>query len=444
MPDGKRGFELSIERQVHGGRGLARLPDGRVALVRGGIPGERVVAALEARKGVLLGEVIDVLESSPDRVAAPRHPGLDMAHVAYSRQLELKRQVVEDALSRATGERCSSPAVTRAPAQWGYRNAVQPAVGHGLGLGYRLPGTDQLVALDDDPSASGTVNVVWSTLLELGVGASREGREAARDLSGGPAAGPMHRGLPRLAEVAIRANDEGEAVVALIGNGPSASALDFAHRLVERGVTGVSWAPFDPRGRFRGGSEKLTGKRIVLQRFGALELSVTATTFSQPNPAAAAELYAELKRWAGTGSAAVDLFAGGGPIAMNLAGSFQGVTAIEVDKGAVERGKRDAERMALRNVEFVRTDARRVSLEPGPELFVVDPPRAGLAAELRAQLAAAVTRRLIYVSCDVATWARDVADLQQRGLRLSRFTPYDFFPQTHHVEVLSLLEAVSD
>lgn len=423
MPSAADVTELTIERQVHGGRGLARLAGGRVTLVSGGIPGERVTARLEDRKGVLLGEVLDVVEASPDRVPSSHHPGLDLGHVAYPRQLELKREVVEDALGRARGERSASPPVTPAPSEWGYRQAVQPAVATS-GLGYRRPGSGEIVVLDEDPTAATGLNDAWRILLEVGAG--QHGIFTSKG--------------PRVVEVAFRGNHHGETLLALIGTGPGARALDLAHRLVAAGITGVAWAPYDPRGRFRGGSEKLTGSRSILQRFGALELSVTATTFSQPNPEAAAALYAELVAWAGYGETALELFAGGGAIAMHLAPAFESVTAIEIDKGAVERGKLDAERLGIGNLKLQRIDARRLTLEPGPDLFVVDPPRAGLSAELRAQLAQAVTQRLIYVSCDVATWARDVADLERRGLRMTRFVPYDFYPQTHHIEVLSLFE----
>ena len=409
--------ELIIERQVHGGLGLGRLPDGRVVLLRGGIPGERVVATLASRKGVLVGEVSQVLDASPDRVPAPAHPGLDLAHVAYPRQLELKREVLADALARATGEQIAVPEVVAAPEQWSYRSAVQPAVSAGA-LGYREPGSNEVVPLEHDPSANEAVNSAWRTLTELGLA------------------------IPQAAirEVAIRGNSGGEALIALIAKGQESAALDLGHRLVERGVAGVAWAPYDPRGRFRGGSRKLTGKRTILQRYGEHEFSVTATSFSQPNPAAAALLYRDLVALAGSGERAVELFAGGGAIAMHLAAGFAGVTAIEVDKGAVERGKRDAERLGITNVDLLRSDARRLELERGPELYVVDPPRAGLPAELRAQLAEAVSGRLVYVSCDVATWARDVVDLRARGLRLRHFQAYDFYPQTHHIEVLSLFE----
>jgi len=444
MTRGDRAVELDVERQVHGGRSLCRLKDGRVVLIAGAIPGERVVARLEDRKGVLFGAVLEVVEASPDRRQPPRHPGLDLGHVVYRRQLEPKREVVEDALRRARNQPALAPPVTPAPSEWGYRNAVQPAVA--AGLGYRRPLSDEIVVLDEDPTASPALNEAWRTVVEVGLtepGLFAPGSsEAPSPGTAGARAGrrPRRAGRPRVVEVAFRGNDDGETLLALIGSGPASAALDLAHRLVEAGIAGVAWAPFDPRGRFRGGSEKLTGKRSVLQRYGALELSVTATAFAQPNPRAAAALYAELADWAGEGQTAVELFAGGGAIAMHLAPSFQRVLAYEVDRGAVERGKLDAGRLGIDNVELVRVDARRLELEPGPELFVVDPPRAGLADDLREKLARAVTGRLIYVSCDVATWARDVAELERRGLRLTRFVPYDFYPHTHHVELLSLLE----
>src|SRR5690606_9751225 len=87
-------------------------------------------------------------------------------------------------------------------------------------------------------------------------------------------------------------------------------------------------------------------------------------------------------------------------------------------------------------------DARTAPLPEDADVLIVDPPRAGLAAELRADIAAAGVPRLLYVSCDVATWARDVADLEQKGYRLTRLEPFDFYPHTHHLEVLSELTRV--
>lgn len=408
-------IETTAERMVHGGVALARLADGRIALLRGAIPGERVRAVVAARRGVLEGDVLEALEPSPDRVAAPAHPGLDYAHVAYPRQLELKREVVADALRRALGHTVEVPPLRPAPSPWRYRSAVQPAAVR-AGLGYRLPRSGDVMVLGEDPVASDAVNRAWRIALE----------------------GGAHR-APGIHEVAIRANDAGEALLALVSTAPARSSIHLAHALVAAGIRGVALSPYDPRGRFRRGAERLAGARTVLQRYADLDLSVAATSFAQPNPAAAGELYRTLVAWAGSGTLAWELYAGSGAIALHLAARFGEVVAVELDRSAISRGERDAARLGIDTVRFARGDARQLEVPDDVDLLVVDPPRAGLSAESRSAVTRSRTPRLLYVSCDVATWARDVADFVAHGWRLERFEPFDFYPQTHHVEVLSLL-----
>jgi 23S rRNA (uracil1939-C5)-methyltransferase len=417
---GERIVETIAERMVHGGVALARLGDGRIVMLRGAIPGERVRAAVAPRRGVLEGHVLEALEPSPDRVPAPGHPGLDYGHVSYPRQLQLKREVVADALRRALGpehdqEPADVPPVRPAPNAWGYRSTVQPACVP-AGLGYRRPRTGEVVVLGQDPVASVSVNRAWAVALEQGA----------------------HRAAG-IHELAIRANDEGDALFALVSRAPARKLLPLAHALVAAGARGVALSPYDPRGRFRSGAERLAGARTILQRYGDLQVSVGATSFAQPNPAAASDLYRTLVAWAGRGGAAWELYAGSGVIAMHLAERFTEVTALELDRSAIARGERDAERLGIANVRLVRGDARSVRIPEAIDVLVVDPPRAGLSAELRAAIVRSRVARLLYVSCDVATWARDVADFARQGLRLERSEPFDFYPQTHHVEVLSLL-----
>lgn len=402
---------------VHGGVVLARLSEGRLALIRGGLPGERVKADLKERSGVLRGVIDEVVDASPHRVSASEHPGLDYSHIAYAHQLELKRGVVEDALARALKREVRVLPVKAAPEPWGYRTAVQPAVQRtpsGTELGYRQPETATLVPLDCDPTAVEAINTVWQKLQD--------------------------QGLPKgVREVAFRANDEGEVLLCLIASASARNYLDAAHALVREGVAGVSYAQYDPRGRFRSGSERLAGERTVVQRYGDFEVSVSATSFAQPNPAAATRLYAELTRWAGTGETALDLYAGSGVIGFHLSRNFEHVIALELDRSSVVRGERDAARLDLKNVVFVHADARKADALPQADLITVDPPRAGLAKEARRAVSASSAQRLIYVSCDVATWARDVAEFEGLGWRLERAQPFDFYPQTHHIELLSLL-----
>jgi 23S rRNA (uracil1939-C5)-methyltransferase len=461
-------LELRIDRPVHGGRCVAypalggdgpgdapvgdpaagagpgagtaaaveRRGSGRVVLVSGGIPGEVVRAAVHVHKGVAFGETLEVLEASPDRRPAPAHPGLDLGHVALERQLAWKRQVLVDAARRAGLEMpTDAAAVVPSPAPWGYRGGIQPAIGGGAGggptnprgddtnpspaaptpLGYRRPGAHDVVVIDHDPTANEACAAAWSALQ----------------------ATPLPDGV---VEAAIRGNDAGEALVALVARGDARDALDAAHALVRAGVAGVALAPYDARGRFRGGAQRLAGARSLTQRFGDVAITLTATAFAQPNPAAAGALFRLLAAWAPPARHALDLYAGNGVIAMHLAPRSERVTVIEIDRGAVERGRADAARAGFTHLMYLRLDAREVNVPDDVDLISVDPPRAGLAAATRTSIAASRARSLIYVSCDVATWARDVADLQGAGFRLQRLQPFDFQPHTHHLELLSLLE----
>lgn len=455
--------DLIVDRPVHGGRCVAypagTAPTGgrrEVVLVAGALPGERIAARVEVRKGVAFGEVVAVLEASPDRVAAPAHPGLDLGHVAYPRQLTWKREVLGDAMRRArltiAGEVEDGLAVVASPASWGYRNTVQPAVVDravtdraatdraandradddpqlepptegdtqpgrprtGTTLGYRRPGGHEVAVVADDPTANAACRAAWDVVLGTR--------------------------LPRgVVEIAIRGNDAGEALVTFVATSEARDALDAAHALVAGGVHGVALAPYDPRGRFRGGAQRLAGARVVRQRFGDVELTLTATSFAQPNAAAAGALFRQLVAWAPAADHALDLYAGHGVIGMHLATRATRVTALEIDRGAVERGRADALRQGFTNVMHVRLDVRELTVPDDVDLIAVDPPRAGLAAATRGEIKASRARTLLYVSCDVATWARDVADLTAGGFRLDRVRPYDFQPHTHHLELVSRL-----
>lgn len=418
MPDPASLTTVRLERPVHGGLTIGRLADGRVILVAGGLPDELVSVSTQERKGVVFGEVVSVLEPSTARVEASEHPGLDLAHAAYPLQLEIKRAVVVDAVARALKRDVEVPAVVASPQIWGYRSVVQPAV-HAGGLGYRRPQSRGVVHLDRDPVATAGVRAAWDVIAP---------RIAADALT-----------YKTVVEIVIRANEAGAALVTLVATAHPRKLMDEAHALVDAGIAGVAHAAYDERGRFRSGFERLAGARAIEVRYGQVELTVAHGSFAQPNIAAAARLFADLASLAGSGGHAVDLYAGGGPIAMHLAPNFTRVIAFELDRSAMTHGSHDAERQGLDNVAFVRGDAKRQALPADAELIVVDPPRSGLAREVRDKILDSAVGRLVYVSCEVSTWARDVADFEARGFSLVSVAPHDFYPHTHHVELLSLL-----
>lgn len=404
---------MTLERMVHGGYALARLPGGRLALIRGGIPGEVVRSDVHESAGVMRGEVLEILEASPDRVPASDHPGLDTSFASYSRQLSLKREVTLDALRRALRREVVVPEVVPAPSLWRYRSVVQPVVVDG-GLGYRVPGSHRTVLLTEDPVAFESVRRAWWIWHDLS-----------------PPGG--------IRELVLRGNDRGEVLAALISTSPGSNLLPFAHELVRAGIDGVAYAPFDPRGRFRGGRSRLAGVRSMRQQYGRFDVTVNSWSFAQPNPEAASGLYRALDDVIPTGEHALDLYAGSGIIGMHLARSYNQVTAVEIDRGSVARGQKDAERLGIDNLIFTRADAKVLDIPPDVDLICCDPPRAGLSKAVRSAIIASACDTLLYISCDVATWARDVAHFEGAGFELALVQPFDFYPHTHHIEVLSLL-----
>ena len=341
-------IKVKLERMVHGGNALARLKDGKVALIRGGIPGETVKAEVIEKSGLVQGKVIEVLEASPDRIETPKHPGLDYGFIKYERQLELKREVVQDSLSRSLKREVEVSSVRPAPKIWNYRHTVQPVVSGG-GLGYREEGSHNIVLLDTDPTANETINNLWQQWRNLNA----------------------PKGIH---EVVFRANDEGDILLSLIASASAKNYLEFAHHLVREGIAGVSYAQFDERGRFRSGSEKLAGEKTILQSYGKFSISVSTTNFAQPNPSAATQLYEALENLAPHGNLALDVYAGSGIIGMYLSGKFNRVIALEIDRGSVTRGQRDVERLGMGNLEFLKTDAKYLEIPEGADLITVDPP----------------------------------------------------------------------
>ncbi len=404
-------LEAVIEKLVPGGLGLARTPEG-VLLVRGVLPGERVRVRAERKKNHLEGEVLEVLEPSPDREDPGLPPGADLP-LGYQAQLPVKECFVRESLARVARLETEVQPIHPSPAPLGYRTAAQFALHPLGGLAYRVPGSDKLVRVEDDPLLTEPL------------------RKALRLLNTWPLVG--------LEEVALRGSLlTGEVQLGLVG-GKARHFRKAAEGLVKAGIAGVWWGAADPRGRFRGPTRFLTGKETLLERYGELEVQVDVVSFAQVNPPAAAALYAEAAKLAGSGEKAIELYGGSGVLGFFLAKNYARVTVTDLNKRSIEKGRADAARLGLANVRFARADAREAARFGPAGLVAADPPRTGLAQETLAALVELKPEKIIYIACDPATWARDVARLAKRGYRLEFVRPYDFFPYTHHVEVLSYL-----
>ncbi len=399
-----------MEKLVPGGYGLARTEEGAV-LVRGGLPGEVVRGRPVRRRGALFLEEVEVLSPRPDRYPHPLPPTADLPLV-YEAQLPLKAGLVQEALARIARLDFALSPIRPSPRATGYRTAAQYARHPLGGLAYRLPESQVLFPLGEDPLVAEPL--AWALAL----------------LQTWP--------LP-VEEVALRGSLlQGRVLLGLIGGVPEALKRP-AKALVREGFAGVVWAEPSPRGRFRGRVRPLQGETTLLEAFGPLVATVSVESFSQVNPLAAGFLLEEAQGLVSGGKRALELYAGSGLLSLLLAPRYLEVVAVEISKEAVRRGEADRKRLGAENVRFLRADAREAQGLGRFDLVVVDPPRGGLSPEVRAYLLKTRPEEVLYIACDPATWARDVGVLVQGGYRLAFARPYDFFPFTHHVEVLSLL-----
>ena len=421
-------FVLTLEKPVAGGRSLARC-NGRVVLVSGGIPGERVRVAMErSGKGVAFARVVDVEDASPDRVtpgADPQCGGLAFAHVAYDRQLALKRAIVEDALERI-GRLRDLPAIGTigSPArEWRLRARLHA---HGTRVGFYREGTHLLC--DAEPSgqlAPGLLELAMDTMTRLQPELARsvEAIVVSQTVRGDQQAVHLEltRPVPRHGAVWVGPPPEPCA-------GVSAGLTASRHPGV---LQGHPWL------------------RESMQALGVPDapenagLRRHAAAFFQGNRALLPHLVGHVLAAVPRDTPVVDLYAGVGlfGIAAAAAGTSV-VTAVEGDAASAE----DLVANALpygNGVRAVRGDVETFAREEASRLsgtcVILDPPRTGLSPVVSGAIAAAAPSRVIYVSCDPATLGRDLQILAAARLRIEALTVFDLFPLTAHVEAVVTL-----
>jgi len=421
-------IELTVERPAVGGRMIAR-HDGRVVLVGGAIPGERVRAAVErSRAGVVLARTVEVLQGSLDRrsvAGAPACGGRSFAHIAYRRQVELKSEIVRDAFRRVGRIELSVPPRVVPSPETGYRMRARLHVGDGrvgfleegshrvcdvAGTGQLLPKTERLIA---------AVAAHVGALAAIGARTV----EVTEDLPGD--------------QCTLHIDTQGDAAAVADALRPIASV---------RGVTGLT-AASGPRGAplVVAGTPYVTDPLtafLASDDSGTLSLRRHATSFFQANRYLVAELVAAVADLTQRDQV-VDLYAGVGLFAVSIAATRGGrVTAVERDPCSAgdlltNAAPLDAAVQVVRAP--VETFLKRTAGLEGAAV-VVDPPRAGLSREVVTRLVRRRPDRIVYVSCDVATQARDLRALGESGYRIDEVQAFDMFPNTPHIETVVALE----
>jgi len=415
-------LELTIEKPAAGGRMIAR-HDGQVILVAGAVPGERVVARLEkVERKVAFATVTDVRDASPDRrepFADPLCGGCVYSHINYPRQLEIKADVVRDAFLRI-GRMPLADAVPVAPSpERGYRMRARLHVQDGR-AGFYREGTH--ILCDATPTgqlSDGAVHAI------------------------GAAVGAVNSAGARAGSIELTENVPGDGrVIGIHVDDASRLGRDLIAGIVADGAI-AGMVVTDGQGRRSTSGESTvsdTLARLTAGRAAEGELRRRVESFFQGNRFLIADLVTSVMDAVPADGPVLDLYAGVGLFAVSLAGSGRrSITAVEGDRSSGSDLQRNAgvfgDAMVV-VLESVESALRRLRQDVGT--VVVDPPRTGMTPEALDGIVRVRAGRIVYVSCDPATLARDARRLLDAGYRLESLRAFDLFPNTPHVESLGV------
>lgn len=416
------------------GQGICR-GTGPVTFVSGLLPGERAEVELTCqKKNYSVGRIVTLLDSSPHRVEPPcpwagRCGGCQLAHASYSFQLDLKRDLAIDA-HRRIGKRDVDLKVTPSPKQWGYRNKAAFPVTP-WGIGFYASGSHDLVPVDCCP------------LLEAQLERAYQGLRP-HPLIAGLEPYDERRGKGLLRHLVLRSDGDGGAHLLLVLNSQTvpeklrAAAPALAGELGLASVA-VNFNTAAGNRILTERTEALVGEGVLCHHLGSHRLNHDATAFFQVNDGAAQLLFEAAAAHAQ--GRVVELFCGVGALTAFLAQRAEQVTAYELWAPAVEQAQKNL--APWPNARALLADAQNLQPQAlqGADTLVVDPPRAGLSPQTAQLIAQSDAHRLVYVSCDPATLARDLSTLctGPRAFALQTLQAFDLFPQTPHVEQLALL-----
>jgi 23S rRNA (uracil1939-C5)-methyltransferase len=402
-------LQVHVSGMAHGGDAVAR-HEGKVIFVPYVLPGEEVVVELtEERASYSRARLVEVVTPSPDRVE-PRciHygtcGGCQWQHISYERQSALREEVLRSQLSRIA----HLPDVTVRPTQaasdpWCYRNHVQLHLDQEGQLGFMGIDGRSVIPITE-------CHIMHALLWDIFAG--------------------LEIDFPELERVSLRAGiATGEQLVVLESAGSQAPAIE-----VDVPVSCVLLLGDDTLVTY-------VGNGYVTERIGSRSLRVSATSFFQANTSQTERLLGALEEYLDPQGheSLLDLYCGVGTLGLALADRVAEVIGVESNEAAMEDASFNAEGMT--NVTLLEGSVEQVlpSIEQPIDLVILDPPRQGASKRCLDALGALSAPRIIYVSCDPATLARDVGRLGQSGYRLVEVQPVDMFPQTYHVEAVALL-----
>lgn len=408
-------YDLTLTTLTYGGDALGRLPDpltgagSRAVFVPFGLPGERVrVRLTEEKRGFARGEIVEILQSAPERISAKclhfgKCGGCHYQHLSYESQLQAKAEILRDQLTRIG--KIQNPPVqptVASPSAWNYRNHIQFHLNAQGKLGFQAPNSNRVISISECHLPEASIHSLWPQLeFEPETGIER---------------------------VSIRAGMDDELMLALESDSPDAPEFE-----IEAGISVAH--VFDKHAVVIAGEDHIMMK--ILDR----EFRVSAPSFFQVNTKMAEKMIQHLlDKLPVSQSIILDVYCGVGSFSAFLAPKCKQLIGIESSESACEDFAINLDEFD--HIELYEDFAENVlpTLKIKPDIILVDPPRAGVEKEALDAIVKLNPKTIAYVSCDPSTLARDAARLINNGYKLSDVAPFDLFPQTYHIESISIFE----
>jgi 23S rRNA (uracil1939-C5)-methyltransferase len=441
-------IDVVFEDLTHDGAGVAKV-EGYPLFVPNGLPGEKAkVKVIKVNKGYGIGRLMELYEKSPFRVEISSHEankygGCQLEHISYEGQLKFKENQVRQVLARIGKlEDIQVHSILGMDNPWHYRNKAQVPVGEKDGhliAGFFKPRSHEIIDAEESliqlPEINEAVRAVKDICNELGIPAYDE---------------ETHKGVLRHI-MARYGKQTGELMVVIItrtADIPNKSKLvdEIAAKLPR--VKSIVHNINSKRTNVILGEKTnvLWGNEVIYDYIGDVKFAISALSFYQVNPVQTKVLYDKALEYANLSGeeSVIDAYCGIGTISLFLAQKAKNVFGVEVVPEAIEDAKRNAELNGFTNAEFAAGEAEVIIPKWYKEgnkadVLVVDPPRKGCDEALLQTIIEMKPKKVVYVSCNPATLARDLRILEDGGYKTVEVQPVDMFPHTTHVECVAQL-----
>lgn len=441
-------IEMTIDNLGHEGEGVGRY-QGFTLFVPGALPQEHVrVKVVHVKKNYGYGELLEVLKESPERMVPPcpvydQCGGCSLQHLSYIAQLRYKWQIVIDQLERIgkITDALVHPTIGM-DEPWRYRNKVQVPIGEregGLVAGFYAKGTHNIIDMNACLIQHERGDEVVATVKRIG---QKLGIRPYNEVTG--------EGLLRHVVVKVGFST-GQLMIVLVTNGEKIPRVEEWIQEIRESIPNVTSILQNINTKrtnvILGDKTKvLWGQEVIYDTIGGLKFAISARSFFQVNPVQTEMLYNKALEYADLSGeeTVIDAYCGIGTISLFLAKKAKKVYGVEIVPEAIADAKRNAKLNGIDNVEFEVGTAESILpkwKEAGiqADVIVVDPPRKGCDESLLQTIIAMQPKRVVYVSCNPSTLARDLRILEDGGYKTLEVQPVDMFPHTAHVECVVLM-----